>query len=190
MVKGWLALLCLISTVSGAGQVNAIVVSYAGGVYSVEVDVLIFAPEPSVHFYITDYNNLAQLNDAIEISEILQKSGPLHFKVRTVTNACIWGFCKQIHQVQDVIESPDSSINAVIIPPQSDFRRGYLRLNGWAVQDGTRILIRAEVEPDFWIPPLIGPWLIKRKLQTEILETIQNLERLASGASLPDNTPL
>jgi hypothetical protein len=44
------------------------------------------------------------------------------------------------------------------------------------------------VEPDFWIPPLIGPWLIKRKLLSETLETVDNLEQLAKNPPVPQNT--
>jgi hypothetical protein len=51
------------------------------------------------------------------------------------------------------------------------------------------VLIRSAVEPDFWIPPFIGPWLIERKLRSETLETVRNLERLANPAPLPHNAP-
>ena len=63
---------------------------------------------------------------------------------------------------------------------QSDLRHGYARVDMWQESEGTRILIRSEVEPDFWIPPLIGPWVIKKKLRSEALETVRNLERFVS----------
>ena len=90
--------------------------------------------------------------------------------------------------MQDVIESPDGSVTALVVPELSDFRYGYARLNLWQEVDGTRILIRSEVEPDFWIPPLIGPWLIKRKLLSETLETVDNLELLAKNPPVSHNT--
>jgi len=171
-----------------AGQVFTSAVSHQSGSYFVEVDVLVEVAEPRARALLTDYNNLGQLNHAIEISEILKVRKPGDYQVRTVTEACVWFYCKRIHQVQDVIEAHDGSVTATVIPEQSDFRYGYARLNLWQETGGTRIVIRSEVEPDFWIPPVIGPWLIKRKLRSEALETVANLERVAQKSTLPQTT--
>jgi hypothetical protein len=32
-------------------------------------------------------------------------------------------------------------------------------------------------EPDFWVPPVIGPWLIQRKLVRELTETMAYIEQ-------------
>jgi hypothetical protein len=34
--------------------------------------------------------------------------------------------------------------------------------------------------PAFWIPPVIGPWLIKKKMMEEGRVTIERIEELAS----------
>lgn len=182
----WLAL----STFgASAGKVYTALVTHQSGSYFVEVDTLANAPEPAVRSLLTDYEHLSRVNPAIESSEILleRKAGDL--QVRTVTKACVWFYCKRIHQVQNVIESQDGSITAVVIPEQSDFKHGYARINLWQEPTGTRVLIRSEVQPDFWIPPVIGPWIIKRKLRSEALETVHNLERVAIRETLPHNTP-
>ncbi|MEA2079826.1 MAG: hypothetical protein U9P00_08215, partial [Pseudomonadota bacterium] len=61
-----------------------------------------------------------------------------------------------------------------------------MRLNLWQEAAGTRILMRSELAPDFWIPPLLGPWLIKRELRAEALQTMHNLERVAAEAAQSD----
>jgi hypothetical protein len=180
---------CSLWAVAGvAGKVYMASANHLGGVYLVEVDALVNVPEPQVRELLTDYNDLGRINPAIEISEILKTRGPGDYQVRTVTEACVWFYCKRIHQVQDVIEASDGSVTATVIPDMSDFRNGYARLNLWQEAGGTRVLIRSEVEPDFWIPPLIGPWLIKRKLRSEALETVHNLERVAQQDALPHNS--
>ena len=40
---------------------------------------------------------------------------------------------------------------------------------------------RYVMEPDFWIPPIIGPLLIKRSLLREAEYTIDRIEALASA---------
>ncbi|GMQ89123.1 MAG: hypothetical protein BMS9Abin09_0577 [Gammaproteobacteria bacterium] len=178
-------LLC--SATAFGGEVYVAAVSHQSGSYLIEVDTLVQMDEPQVRSLLTDYNNLGRVNPAIEISEVLLTRGPGDYRVRTVTEACIWFYCMRVHQVQDVIESQDGTVTALVVPEQSDFRYGYARLNLWQEAEGTRILIRSEVEPDFWIPPLIGPWLIKRKLLSETLETVDNLEQLAKTPSVPHN---
>ena len=168
-----------------AGKVYTASVNHQSGVYLVEVDALVNVAELRVRELLTDYNHLGRVNEAIEVSEILITREPGDYRVRTVTEACIWFYCKRIHQVQDVLEAYDGSVTATVIPELSDFRHGYARLNLWQEPGGTRVLIRSEVEPDFWIPPFIGPWLIKRKLRSEALETVQNLEQVAHEAILP-----
>lgn len=178
-------LLCAFAAV--AGKVYTASATHQSGSYRVEVDALVQVPEPQVRALLTDYNRLGRVNPAIETSEILKTRGPGDFQVRTVTEACVWYYCKTIHQVQDVIEAYDGSVTAIVIPERSDFRHGYARLNLWQEPGGTRVLIRSEVEPDFWIPPLIGPWLIKRKLRSEALETVDNLERVAQQDGVTHN---
>ncbi len=174
---------------TSAGQIYTALVTHQSGSYFVEVDALVSAPEPAVRHLLTDYAHLSRVNPAIESSEILLERRLGDYQVRTVTKACVWFYCKRIHQIQDVIESEDGTITAVVIPELSDFQHGYARVNLWQESNGTRVLIRSEVRPDFWIPPLIGPWLIKRKLRSEALETVRNLERVALPAALPHNTP-
>jgi hypothetical protein len=188
-VVGTLAFLGFWSVSAAAGQVFMAAVTHHEGNYLVEVDVLVDVPEPTARALLTDYNHLGRINPAIEISEVLLERKPGDYRVKTVTKACVWFYCKRIHQIQDVIEAHDGSITAVVIPELSDFKQGYARLNIWQEPGGSRIRIRSEVEPDFWIPPLIGPWLIKRKLRSEALETVQNLERVAHQAPMSHNTP-
>ncbi len=182
------AFLALWAGAALAGQVYTALVTHQSGSYFVEVDALVSAPEPAVRRLLTDYDHLSRVNPAIESSEILLERKLGDYRVRTVTVACVWFYCKRIEQVQDVIESQDGTITAIVIPELSDFQHGYARISLWPEPDGTRVLIRSEVRPDFWIPPLIGPWLIKRKLRSEALETVRNLERVAPRPPLAHNT--
>ena len=111
---------------------------------------------------------------------------PGEYRVQTVTQTCLWFYCKRLKRVQDVVEAHDGSITAVVVPQLSDFSSGSVRLNLWQEVDGTRILIRSEATPDVWIPPLLGPWLIKRQLHADALETMHNLERLAAELAPPN----
>ncbi len=187
----WILVLVLLSgTDASAGEVYTAVVTHQSGSYSVEVDALIEAPESAVRALLTDYSHLERVHPAVQFSEILAHSGPGAYQVRMVTKACVWFFCRRINQVQTMTEGGDGSITAMADPAQSDLKHGYARIEVWQEQQGIRVLIRSEVEPDFWIPPVIGPWLIMRRLHSEALATVANLERLANAGTLQHNAAL
>ncbi len=147
-----------------------------------EVDALVQAPAARVRARLTDYAHLARLNGAIKSSRVLANTGPGQYQVRIVTRACVWFFCRTVKQVQSVHEAGDGWIDVRVIPELSDFKQGWAHFHILAEGAPTRVLIVSEVEPDFWIPPVIGPWLIKRKLRSEMLETVANLETQAHEA--------
>ena len=172
----WLA---LGSVGAQAGEVLVAQVDHDRGLYRLELDMRLDAGKGHVWRLLTDYRNYGQLNDAIRESEILAEHGPGSYRVRTVTRACVYFFCKTVHEVQDVTEVPGRYISASVLPAMSDFRHGVARAYIWPEGGNTRVRILAEVEPDFWIPPVIGPWLISRKLHAEAQETLRNVERLS-----------
>lgn len=173
-----------------AGEVFTALVTHQAGSYTVEIDALVEGAEPAVRALLTDYDHLERVHPAVQSSEILAQISPGNYRVRMVTKACVWFFCKRIKQVQTMVEGIDGSVTAMADPAQSDLKHGYARIELWQEEQGTRVLIRSEVEPDFWIPPVIGPWFIMRRLRSEALETVYNLERMAQPAVLPHNAVL
>jgi hypothetical protein len=45
--------------------------------------------------------------------------------------------------------------------------------------DGTKMTYKVELEPDFFVPPVIGPWYLKRTLSQGGLRAVTRIERLA-----------
>jgi len=71
------------------------------------------------------------------------------------------------------------------VPEQSDFNHS---ISEWRLQpdgDGTRILYHLEMEPKFWVPPIIGPWILQRRLARGGAAAVDRIERLAQELS-PD----
>ena len=152
-------------------------VIHKSGVYTLSLDAWIRAPMPQVHDMLTDYTHLERVNPAVKESEIIHSSSPVHHRVRTLIVACIAFFCKELIQMWDVEQQHDYVIAATIVPELSNFHSGYAN---WALSgenDGTRLRFTIQLEPSFWMPPLIGPWLIRYKLRKEALESVENLEQ-------------
>jgi hypothetical protein len=171
----WCALLAA-PLVSHAGGVLDASVSYDAGVYSLSIEARIDAPVDMVYHLITDYDHLHDINPAIRESRILRAYSPVKHRIRTVTRICVLFYCRNLTQSQDMVQSPGYAIEADILPGDSDFRsgRGHWRLT--AVGDATVMHFHAELVPDFFLPPLIGPWLIRREMVDQITEIVMIIE--------------
>jgi hypothetical protein len=72
------------------------------------------------------------------------------------------------------------------MPEQSDFKRSS---SEWVLEPeagGTRMTYSLTMEPDFWVPPVIGPWYLKRTLQRGGGNAINRIERLAQAVAAGD----
>lgn len=169
--------------VAVAAEIIRVDVGHQGEAYTMEIDALADAPAARVRAMLTDYDHLDRLNNSIKSSRILDKPGPGEYRVRIVTHACVWFFCRTIKQVQSVREAGDGWIDARVVPELSDFKQGWARFAVQPEGATARIRIVSEVEPGFWIPPVIGPWLIKLKLRSEVMETLAILEKSGRAPS-------
>jgi hypothetical protein len=176
-VPGLLAVLLLGPAGAAAGDIMEASVTKAGGRYDVAIRARIEAPRDAVYRAITDYANLASINPDIEVSEVLVTNDAGVSAVRTVIQVCILVFCKRVEQLQHVTHPDADTIEAVIIPEGSDFRSGFAR---WRLSSPTAMTTELQFantfEPDFWVPPVIGPWLIQQKLVREVAVTAAYIE--------------
>jgi hypothetical protein len=75
-----------------------------------------------------------------------------------------------------MVQSPGYHIEATILPQSSDFRRGRAQWRLTAEGNSTLMQFNAELVPDFFMPPLIGPWLIRREMANQITEIVMIIE--------------
>lgn len=128
---------------------------------------------------LADPDALSKLNDAIhqiDYSDSPDKQASR--RAASVIRLCVLFFCKHLNQTQDLYQRPNH-LQAKVIPELSDFHYGY---GDWKIADKgglAQLTFTAALEPKFWIPPLIGPWVIRRKLAKEAEVTMENIERLA-----------
>jgi len=175
-IRRLLAALLLLPATALAGEILASSVNHDGEGYTLSITARIDAPPDTVYRSITDFDNLAAINPAIEESRLLGAPQPDTRRVRSVIRVCILVFCKRVVQVQDVTLLPGYAIVAVILPERSDFRSGIARWQLTPSGSATELLFSNSFVPDFWVPPVIGPWLIKRKLVWEVTETAMYIE--------------
>jgi hypothetical protein len=162
-----------------AGEVVSAEISHARGDYVMSLDVVLDANAGAVRRIATDYAHLKELNDAIEESALLNIADG-RIKRLLVMRACLLVFCFRARMVEYVDERAGGEIITTIIPDESDFLYG---LSRWRIApagpDRSRLQMSSTLRPAFWIPPLIGPWLLKQKMLAEAKQTILEIEHRA-----------
>jgi hypothetical protein len=178
-MRGIVALLLLIPLVAHAGKVLDSSVTLEDGVYAIRVEALINASPEVVFRFLTDYDHLATINSSIRESRIIRTYSPEQHRVRTLIRACILFFCRSVRQVQDMQMHNDHRLVADIIPQLSDFRQGRAEWRLTGSDADTTMQFTALLEPAFWVPPVIGPWLFRHKIVSELLESAAHMEMAA-----------
>lgn len=158
-------------------------VSHTDGRYRLRADMEIAAPAAAVHALLTDYVNLTALNPAIRESRVEKAPAPYDARVTTRVRACVQQlFCRELKRVEDVRERPERLV-AVIVPAASDFSAGRTEWRFYPQPGGVRVSYRAELTPDFLVPPVVGTALVQQGLERELRRLLRNLERLARAPS-------
>lgn len=152
--------------------------------YRVQVELAARVPMAAVVEQLTDYEHLYQLHPDIDSSEVLSRGDGVT-RVRTRTTRCVLFFCFHFTQVSDVRMLSESHLQADIVPEQSDYRYGRM---DWqlAEHDGvTTLHYQAELEPGFWVPPIIGHWLVENQLESVSRTMMENLLRRIHDGDIP-----
>jgi len=163
-----------------AAQIDAITVTQRDDGFSIVFDAVVDAPARQVYAVLSDYARLGKLNPVITAVSVESAPAGRGERVRSVIKSCVWFFCRQIVQVEDVVEPDADTIVAQIVPGAGDFASGscFWRVSGEGLR--TRLHYEAVRVSAFWIPPLIGPWAIRRTVREQFESSIAALERIAS----------
>lgn len=178
-------LLALLAMPAGAVQVEHLQVVRDGDRYGIQVEARLNAGAHAIWQRLIDFPGYPDITPAIESCERIGAAPEGGDLVLTRARACVIGFCKEVTQLQRVQQLGFGELLAEIDPAGSDFRYG---LAHWWLTPGegtTGLRFEAELEPKFWVPPLLGPWLIARALKSEARASVANLERLAQESPVP-----
>ena len=144
--------------------------------YLVNVDAHIDAPPARVLDQLQDFDHLSRLHRTVVESKVLARQEH-RARVEVRMKGCILFFCRVVTQTLDFQTDPGGRyMVAVMDPEESDYKYGRMR---WELalgsRDTTRLRYQADIIPDFWVPPLIGPWVIQRRLRSVALEMTEAL---------------
>ena len=166
------------AAIAQAAELDKLTVARERGIYTTEASFIVAAPVARVRELLLDYEQLGDLNPYVKESRIIERDDG-RVRVLTRIEDCVVFFCLEMELLQDVTNEDDGRVSAVIVP-NDDFDAGHAVWQFESEGAGTRVIYHSELEPGFFIPPLIGSLLVKNRLQTQIRTTAERLETLAT----------
>ena len=99
--------------------------------------------------------------------------------VYTRVEGCLLRFCRSMSRVERLEVVTPQFIRSRAVPERSDFKYSLSEWSFVPEDGGTRVRYFMEMEPDFWLPPFVGPWFLKRTLLHGAPDAIDQIEYLA-----------
>lgn len=181
----WVLLLFAVS--AQAAEVSGVHVARNGARFLIDMHIAIDAPAPAVFRALQDYAAMAHYNPDLEAVRVELTPAAHRVRLFTTIHTCVLIFCKTMHQEQIMTATASAdggTLDAELLPYGGDFKggRGLWVVKTCPTARGVTCLdVRIELVPAFWVPPVLGPWVIGRKMDEEARRTGDGLERTARG---------
>lgn len=171
--------LLLLCGSAGAAELRSVEVDRVDGRYKLTSLVWFDTDVDSIYRVFLDYDLASRFSSFIVEARNLDPSasGQRRFYIRN--RGCIWFYCRSFERIGNVEHEPLTFIRSTAEPEESDF---HFSQEEWRFQpegSGTLVAFDFEFEPKFWIPPLIGPYAMQRKLATDSAGSIDRIEAIA-----------
>lgn len=168
-----------------ATEVLTIDVRVDGGTYYMHGESIIRAPAEFVFDIMLDYDNFYLLAGGIAETRFLEPEENGTLLGYTRIDSCIWFLCRKFEKVERIWATSPTEIVTEVIPEESDFEFNKARWSFQSIEGGTLVIYDAQMDPSFWIPPVIGPWAFKIKLRNSAEQIGYRIEYLmATGKPL------
>ncbi|HEU4617324.1 MAG TPA: SRPBCC family protein [Gammaproteobacteria bacterium] len=161
--------------------IRSLDITLEDGRYHVVADTYLAAPPAAVYGVLLDYDDDAygRISEVYKESEYLppDKDGaPLVF---TRVEGCLLFFCRSMRRVERLETVEPKFIRATTLPERSDFKYSVSRMMLEPEGAGTKVIYELDMEPDFWLPPFVGPAFLKRVLMHGGTHAVERIEALA-----------
>jgi hypothetical protein len=166
---------------AAAATIDAFDVRKQKGIYSFEANVRLEATRESIYTVLMDYddNAYSRISRSYKESRYLEPAADGTPIVYTRMEGCAGRRCISFERTERVETVAPRWIKSTALPELSDFKHAMSEFVLEPDGDGTKMVYRLEIEPDFFLPPLIGPWYLKRTLSRGGLRAVTRIEGLA-----------
>jgi hypothetical protein len=164
-----------------AAELTDIEVAHEDGRYRLESTTIFDATPAQLYVVLTDYDQFEKFSSSFVEAENREADEQGRPQFYTRMEGCVLLFCKSYLRVGYLELKPEYDIIAIVDPEQSNFK--YSRERWQLIPEGerTKLVYEFEMEPAFWVPPLVGPYVIKKALRSGGKNAVNRIEALALG---------
>lgn len=190
-----LAVYCALITFSPASSALQIIhadVTLAEDNYDVNFAIILKGDFERLKRIVTDYPNFSSVSPTITSSRVISGRSGQAARIELVLRPCVFViFCKTITKVSDtLIDDAGARVRFIAVPELSDFDQARETVTlvdepGSKVPS-VRFVYSAVLKPKFFVPPFIGPWLIRRYIVNDLKSTSARVEQILQQGTASD----
>lgn len=151
----------------------------SGGKFT--VDLVAHAPvnQELAWAVLTDFEHMASFLGNLTSSQVLERKQD-YLKVRQTGRARYGVFSSEFNTEREIFLTPMREVRAHGTGGNIKSMESLMRLEPQA--EGVQIKYHAEVEPDFWMPPLVGPAFVRHETAEQFSSMIREMLRRNEAA--------
>ena len=169
------------SVAAVAATIDGLDVKRQRGRYSLEAEARLAATPESIYAVLTDFddNRYSRISRAYKESRYLDPAADGTPLVYTRMEGCALWHCMSLERTERLETEAPYWIKSTTLPEGSNFKHS---TSEWVLErdgENTKMTYKLEMEPDFFVPPVVGPWYLKRTLTQGGQRAVVRIERLA-----------
>ena len=170
-----------VGALAAAATIDGFDVTKHKGIYAFEAEARLAATRESIYAVITDFddNAYSRISRSYKESRYLEPAADGTPIVYTRMEGCMKKRCISFARTERLETDAPRWMKSTALPELSDFKHAMSEFVLEPDGDGTKLIYRTEIEPDFFVPPLIGPWFLKRTVSKGALSALTRIEGLA-----------
>lgn len=172
-------LVLLVSGAATAAEMRSIDVQFENGIYTLESEVWFDVGLKAIYEVFSRWDKSEAFSSAVVEARDLEpgEDGRPGFFVKN--QGCILFLCKSLTREGWVEREHYRVLRAYADPERSDFKVSNETWTFAETDGGTVVTYHLRMQPDFWVPPAIGPYMIKRKLRSDGSRALDRIEAIA-----------
>lgn len=180
-VRGLFFAILMVSLPAGGAELSDVEVSLEEGRYKLTSRTQFAATKAQLFSILTNYDLYTRFTSSFAEAKNLEPDEDGRPRFYTRLEGCVLLFCRSFIRYGHLELNGDHDIVAIVDPELSSFKYSRERWQLFPHGDGTIMLYEFEMEPDFWVPPIVGPYFIKKSLAESGDTAVTRIEALALG---------
>ena len=172
-------LILLVSGVATAAEMRSIDVHFENGFYTLTSEVWFDAGLKATYEVFSSWDGSEAFSSAVVEARDLEPGDDGRPGFFVMNRGCVLFFCKSLTREGWVERERYTELRAFADPERSDFKVSDETWTFVEAEGGTVVTYHLHMQPDFWVPPAIGPYMIKHKLRSAGGRALDRIEAIA-----------